>query len=174
MQQRHAAADELDYYPTHPWATRALCEWMAGKGLDLSTRTAWDPGCGEGFMARPLGEYYSKVWASDIDDYSATFPEQDFRADFLIPAVWPKPGPPLDVDIIANPPFNIATDFVLTALNATTGVVAIFARSAWLEGGDRFREMFPPGTRDLLKRAGDYPDFAKERAAAPLFDGAGL
>ena len=28
MQRRVAGTDHLDFYPTPPWATRALCEWL--------------------------------------------------------------------------------------------------------------------------------------------------
>lgn len=29
MQQRREAKDSLEDFPTPPWATRALCEWIA-------------------------------------------------------------------------------------------------------------------------------------------------
>lgn len=40
MQQRlrDDVPDPLDYFPTPPWATRALCEWLAG---EHDTRKRW-------------------------------------------------------------------------------------------------------------------------------------
>jgi len=49
MQRRVAGTDHLDFYPTPPWATRALCEWIvtSRRHPDLSDLTAWDPACAE-------------------------------------------------------------------------------------------------------------------------------
>jgi len=88
MQQRRAGRDEYDYYPTPPWGTRALCDFLNTEFYagfqDLSDLTVWEPACGEGFMARPLGEYFKTVKTTDIQDFTAAFPQQDGIEDFLL------------------------------------------------------------------------------------------
>jgi hypothetical protein len=47
---RDVAPEALEYFPTPPWATRALCEFLAGQLGDLSALSCWEPCCGEGHM----------------------------------------------------------------------------------------------------------------------------
>ena len=61
MQQRSEPDDSLDDFPTHPFATRVLCEMLQSRGHDLAARSAWEPCCNRGFMARPMAEYFAKV-----------------------------------------------------------------------------------------------------------------
>lgn len=132
MSQRHEAGDSLDHFPTPPWATRALCEWLADCRL-LKGGTAWEPACAEGHMARPLAEYFGDVHASDIHDYG--FGEV---ADFLWPtdrrADW----------IITNPPFRLADQFARTAIERAREGAAMLVRTAFLEGGARHAGLFTP------------------------------
>jgi len=140
MQQRVEPHDSLDYFPTPPWATRALCEWI-GKSHDLAHMSVWEPACGEGYMVRPLAEFFKTVRATDVADYSATFPEQDGIEDFLLE--WPTDAPSPAADwIITNPPFNRAAEFVELALRRARIGVAVFVRTSFLEGGRRYRELW--------------------------------
>lgn len=137
MAQRVEPHDSLDYFPTPPWATRALCEWIAGKiGRDHMRRNidAWEPACGEGHMVRPLREYFANVRASDVRSYGCDGQEV---VDFLF-------CPPATADwIITNPPFRLAKEFALEAMKRAPNV-ALLVRTAFLEGGDRFRTLFDP------------------------------
>ena len=63
MARRHEPPDSLDYFPTPPWATRALCEHLDHWGK-IGPESAWDPACGEGHITRPLAEYFARVEAS--------------------------------------------------------------------------------------------------------------
>jgi len=143
MQQRIEPHDSLDFYPTPPWATRALCVHVIG---DLWRRySVWDPACGEGDMARPLTEYFRRVHASDIHDYSITGNKwcQDRVVDFL----WPGSESPCiaaqGVDwIITNPPFRLADQFIRRGLELATVGVAVLVRSGFLEGMERYRKLF--------------------------------
>jgi hypothetical protein len=65
MAQRGEPRDSLDDFPTPPWATRALCEKLIGAGHDLTGMSEWEPARGQGYMARPLAEYFGTVYASD-------------------------------------------------------------------------------------------------------------
>jgi hypothetical protein len=86
-------------------------------------------------MARPLGEYFSTVYASDIHDYG--FGEV---GDFLDPGLgrtWSPPDRP--AMIITNPPFNLAVEFAERALSIASMGVALLLRSVWIEGVERGR-----------------------------------
>lgn len=132
MAQRSEANDSLDHFPTPPWATRALCEWLADYRL-LRCDTVWEPACAEGHMARPLSEYFGLVYASDVHNYG--FGEV---SDFLWPsdrrADW----------IVTNPPFRLAEQFVTTAMLRSSVGVAVLVRTAFLEGAARHRGLFDP------------------------------
>lgn len=145
MQRRHVEiGDGLDYYPTPPWATRALCRYVLEPGV-ISEHTVWEPACGEGYMARTLEEYFRSVVATDIADYGG----QDGIHDFLGQA-----DPPECVTyvpprwMITNPPFKWADGFVFRALDMGMNV-AVLVRTAFLEGKKRHAELFtkyPPTT----------------------------
>lgn len=145
MQQRREPHDSLDYFPTPPWATRALCERL--EVLAPGTLGAcWEPACGEGHMALPLREYFGRVFASDVHDYSGAFPAQNAVCDFLCD--WDHPvqfldGPEFGPDwIITNPPFRLGEEFIHTALTRAKFGVAVLVRSAFLEGQERHRSLF--------------------------------
>lgn len=139
MQRRIEPADSLDYFPTPPWATRALCEWLRGIWTQ-PFMTVWEPACGEGHMARPLGEYFSDVFASDVHDYRATYPEQDDVSDFLIS--WDGADKPVCDWVITNPPFRLAKEFIETALETSRIGVAVLVRTSFVEGKERFQHLF--------------------------------
>jgi len=142
MAQRVEPHDSLDYFPTHPWAVRALCEFLERDGFRMM-RSVWEPACGEGYMARPLAEYFDAVFASDVFDYSATFPGQDERVDFLPPGMIPERFASDRPDwIVTNPPFRLAVPFVLHALDIARDGVAMFVRSQFLESAVRLRDLF--------------------------------
>ena len=139
MAQRAPSPDSLDYFPTPPWGTRALCEYLA-RHDDIAKQSCWEPACGEGHMARALGEYFSSVVATDIHDYGAGYPAHDFLdAGSLME--WDTP----EVDwIITNPPFNKASAFALRGIALARVGVALLVRTSFLEGGERYRSLFRP------------------------------
>lgn len=134
MGSRQEPDDSLDYFPTPPWATRALCETVLPRFCSPHSSTVWEPACGEGHMAEVLAEYFRQVAASDIHDYG-----YGDVADFL---------GAIDADcgadwIITNPPFGDAAEaFVLRALDLATVGVAMFVRLQWLESVGRYERIF--------------------------------
>ncbi len=133
MQRRAEPHDSLDDFPTPPWGTRALCEWLAARGLISPTETAREPAANRGRMVAPLREYFSVVEASDIHDYGAGFPVRDYLCGPLPPVVgW----------TITNPPFRLAERFIARALDSSESGVAMIVRSAFLESVGRFRRLF--------------------------------
>lgn len=139
MAQRQEPHDSLDFFPTPPWATRALCvHVLPSLEPALAASVAWEPACGDGAMARPLAEFFGEVVASDIHGYG-----YGMRHDFLGMAVPPPPG----IDwIITNPPFRLGEQFSRRALDIAGRGVALLVRTAFLESADRFRlySEFPP------------------------------
>ncbi|MCG8595636.1 MAG: SAM-dependent DNA methyltransferase [Kiloniellales bacterium] len=142
MQRRVEPPDSLDYFPTPPWATRALCE-MLSEADDLSDQTCEEPACGEGHMVRPLREYFARVTASDIYDYGGE--AQARVCDFLL--AWDR-APHLEARppdwIITNPPFKQGEAFALRALSLARVGVALLVRSAFTEGVGRYQRLFDP------------------------------
>lgn len=132
MQRRVEPHDSLDYFPTPPWATRALCEMLL-PSLELKRRTVWEPACGEGHMARPLSEYFELVYSSDVHPYG-----HGAVQDFLFPL-----GDHKQFDwIITNPPFRLAAEFAHTAIDRAREGVALIVRTAFLEGIERYSSLF--------------------------------
>ncbi|MEL7513653.1 MAG: SAM-dependent DNA methyltransferase [Pseudomonadota bacterium] len=158
---RLSPAGELDYYPTPPWATRALIEALRARGL-LIGKSVWEPACGEGYMARPLAEAFETVRATDIFDYSAAFPEQDGIVDFLLD--WPDPdAPPASDWIFTNPPFNRSLEFAELALRRARLGVAFFVKVQWLEGITRHRRIFSRHTPRLILHFAERVPLVKAR-----------
>lgn len=137
MQQRREPKDALDDFPTPPWATRALCEWLSGRGENEYDRpgywTAREPAANRGYMVRPLREYFAVVYASDVANYGLGYQVMDF--------LWRQRLPEVDWTI-TNPPFRVADQFVRRARETSQVGVAMFVRSAFLEDEARYGELF--------------------------------
>jgi hypothetical protein len=134
MAQRAEPHDSLDFFPTPPWATRALlehCLVISG----LRRLRVWEPACGDGAMARAIGEYASVVACSDVHDYGF-----GHTHDFLLPFT---PFPPVDW-IITNPPFRLAEQFVWRGLEIAEHGVAVLVRSVFVESVGRYERLFKP------------------------------
>jgi hypothetical protein len=136
MQQRSEPHDSLDDFPTPPWATRALCEFLqANLGFDLSMMSCREPAANRGHMVHPLLESFGHIAASDIHDYGAGFRVEDYlfgpdqhwdRTDFTI----------------TNPPFKLAEQFIERALRLSRVGCAVIVRAAFLEGVGRYSRLF--------------------------------
>lgn len=142
MQRRHEPPDSLDYFPTPPWATRALLEhvivahsqWSTGLAVRDATDSVWDPACGERHMAQVFDEYFESTFATDIFDYGG-----NDTLDFRHPNALQAAG----VDwVITNPPFNGAVDFIQNGLKVARKGVAMLVRSAFLETSERYQVLF--------------------------------
>jgi len=125
---------KLSYFPTPPWATRALLQHV----IPDASGAAWEPACGGGHMAKVLSERFAIVLQSDVHDYGVNQVTGSFVGS----------GPDVigrsqDIDwIITNPPFPLALEFVERALGEAREGVAVLVRTAWLEGGDRYDRLF--------------------------------
>ena len=136
--------DALDFFPTPPWATRALLHYVIPNGArGLMRMRCWEPAAGEGHMAEVLKEFFAAVHGSDVHDHG-----YGETGSFVGAGDADAPALPLDdlsrcpfpPDwIITNPPFSLAGAFARRALAEAGEGVALLLRTAWLESGERFR-----------------------------------
>jgi hypothetical protein len=132
-QRLQTRAEDLDFFPTPPWAARAGGELISR--LDPGGPwTCWEPACGEGHMMHGLKDYFGQVAGSDIHPYGAgaVF---DFIGD--APINGDLPGGRWDW-IVTNPPFRDGEAFVRAALPRARRGVAMLLRLVFLEGGGRW------------------------------------
>lgn len=124
---------ELDFFPTPPWAARAIAHRI--KQNDPGALTAYDGMCGEGHFAGPLREVFGekKVWASDIYDYG--FGEHFDFFDTIpahINADW----------YVTNPAFIRAADFIEKGLRHANRGVVVLCRTAFVESEGREKMLY--------------------------------
>lgn len=140
---RKESVRQDDFYPTPPWATRALMNQIALiTGTPIAGKRVWEPACGQGDIVRPLRDRGCSVYASDLNDYDWDG-QTESRVDFLLTTRSER----FDW-IITNPPYKLATEFCLTAIqHQPLYGVAMFCRLTFVEGmarHDRLYSDFPP------------------------------
>ncbi len=146
---RVSPASSLNFFPTPPWATRALIhEVLRPEGLLSYPRpsiTAWEPACGAGHCAIPLRETFDGVFATDVHDWGHGA-VRDLDFSFCGPADAPYP-----IDwVITNPPFTLVETFLWRGLQVARVGVALLVRLQWLEGVDRYNSIFGTPNRPYL------------------------
>lgn len=175
MAQRHEPHDSLDDFPTQPWATRALVKHVIMPRLDvyapdqhLKTLSVWEPACNRGHMVKPLREYFRRVYASDIHDYSAEWPDQERVQDFLFPGSESPVIANVGVDlIITNPPFRLAVEFIQRAFELRPRYgVAVIVRTSFLEGVGRYNDLFSKQPPSVIAQFSERVPMVKGRLTA--------
>ena len=125
-----------DYYATEPKATELLLT------EETFAPVIWECACGEGHMAKVLEGYGYQVISTDLI-YRGYGNEEP--VDFL-----QDPVVEFDGDIITNPPYKYALQFVEKALERVKlgRKVAMFLKLQFLEGKSRkqFFLKYPPKT----------------------------
>lgn len=160
MQRRVEAHDSLDDFPTPPWATRALCEFL-DKGppcANLEQASVREPAANRGHMVKPLREYFGAVHASDVHDYGARFPVRDYLfgpVDHLARTDW----------TITNPPFRLAEQFIERGLELSRVGVAMIVRAAFLEGVGRHERLYSMNPPDYVLQFSERVVMHKGRLA---------
>jgi hypothetical protein len=134
MAQRREPPDALDFFPTPPWATRALFRHVLPTIGVETIASVWEPGSGAGHMTEVIAEFASgQTIGSDIFDYGYGQAPVDFLHDEpLCRPDW----------VITNPPFALACEFALRALELATEGVALLVRTQWIEGIGRYEKLF--------------------------------
>lgn len=120
--------EENDYYATDPKALELLLE------LEEFSPIVWECACGEGHLSEVLKKHNYNVISSDLIDRGYGFSGIDFleQQDTLVGG-----------DIITNPPYKYAKEFVEHAIDLVEDGhrVAMFLRLSFLEGKAR-RKLF--------------------------------
>ena len=112
-ERRRADLAGPDFYPTPTWATRALIKHEKFQG------TIWEPACGDGAMAHVLEQTGCRIISSDLHDRGYGKPGVDFL------------DAQDEVDnVVTNPPYNCAEQFVETALRIAKWKCAFLLRAA--------------------------------------------
>lgn len=127
-----------DYYATEPKAVELLLE------QERFNPYVWECACGEGHISEVLKKHHYRVRSSDLYDRGYEGTE---IIDFLtVSKEDMKPDVPRD--IITNPPYKYAKEFVEKALEISMGgtKVAMFLKLTFLEGKARKKlfEVAPP------------------------------
>lgn len=146
-----------DWYVEPPWAVEALLDVEKFDGI------TYDPACGGGTIPKVFRDRNLQCEGSDLVDRGFGFK----KADYLDPLMNPH-----SENIVTNPPFNLAEQFVLKALQRNNKV-AILQRLAWLESAKRRmffestplarvwvfarRVSMPPGGTDINQKGGSIP-----------------
>lgn len=120
------AREENDHYPTPAWVTKALVDRYLHGRLSPSA-SIWEPACGEGKMSEVLAQTFPDVASSDIVDYGYPCTTIANFLEDVSPDSWTGA-------IVTNPPFNIAEEFIVTALKTIDkddGVVAMLLRNEY-------------------------------------------
>ena len=142
--KRVADQDGPDFFPTPPWATFALID------IEKFDGDIWECACGDGAMSRVLEETGLPVASSDL--YDRGYGES--RIDFLT-------STRCAANIVTNPPYNRAEEFVLHGLKQSQRKLALLLRLAFLEGANRANRIFAtmPPSRVLIfsERITFYP-----------------
>lgn len=134
----HSDSDraELDYYATDPEAVEKLLQ------KENFFPYVWEPACGEGHISEVLKKHGYKVTSSDIVDRG--YKHQSTTEDFLRVFVSGRN----EKDIITNPPYAMAKEFVEHALEISqeSVKVAMFLKLTFLEGAKRKQlfDKYPP------------------------------
>lgn len=130
----HALGDRQvnDYYATPGEAVLYLLR------LEKFNKKIWEPACGEGHISKVLEYDCYEVRSSDLVDRGYG----DGGIDFL------SINEPWDGDIITNPPYSLASEFLLKSMELISngGKVAMFLKLQFLEGKTRKKifQMYPP------------------------------
>ena len=125
---------EHDYYATDPKAAKLLLE------VEPDLNDIWECACGEGHLAKVFDNAGKLAKASDLINRGYG----DFFADFLNPETF------WNGDIVTNPPYKYALEFVKQAIKviAWKRKVCMFLKLTFLEGKARkeFFKQYPPKT----------------------------
>ncbi|MEG1563853.1 MAG: hypothetical protein RR365_09020 [Bacteroides sp.] len=152
-----------DFYATDPRAAELLCE------LEPLSETIWECAAGQGHLAKVLAENGHTVISTDLVDRGYGYSDIDFL----------KCSGEYDVDIVTNPPYKYASEFVEKAMELVTcgHKVCMFLKLQFLEGKARkaLFAKYPPkaiyvsSSRILCAKNGDFDGFANKGCSAVAY-----
>ncbi len=110
-----------DYYATHPDAINALFKYEHFEG------SIWECACGEGHLSKRMEELGKQVVSTDLIDRGYGKGGVDFLTSKKL----------LANNIITNPPYKYAQEFVEKAISLRPEKIAMFLKLTFLEGQKR-------------------------------------
>jgi len=131
-----------DYYPTPPEATISLL-----KSENFGKGTIWECACGNGAMTKVLRDSGYKVYSSDLNDYGFGLS----NVDYLMTV---KPDDTI-TSVVTNPPYKLASEFILRTLDYDIPKSAFLLRLSFLESMRRYDGLFhknPPSRIHVFKK----------------------
>lgn len=150
-----------DYYATDPRAAELLLE------VEPDLDEIWECACGEGHLAKVFDNAGKLLWATDIIDRGYG----QGVIDFLRPTHYTTHTG----DIVTNPPYKFAKEFIEKALNIILPhrKVCMFLKVTFLEGKARkeFFKKYPPkivyvcSGRILCAKNGDFDKYPSSAVA---------
>ena len=155
-----------DYYATDPQAAEMLLEI---EDIDKS-KPIWECASGEGHLSNVFKEHGYKVRTSDIVKRTETTEILDFLSDDITD--W-------DGNIITNPPYKFAVQFIEKAMNILHegNKCIMFLKLQFMEGKSRRKlfEKYPPKTiwvsssRSMCANNGDFYEMIKGGGSAVAY-----
>lgn len=123
--------EENDFYATDPIAIDKLLT------VEKPYPIIWECACGLGHLSKKLEEKGYLVVSTDL--FNRGYIEQQKTIDFL-----KAEKPSFECDILTNPPYKYAKEFVLKALNLVElgRKVYMFLKLTFLESKVRYNEIF--------------------------------
>lgn len=123
------AREKNDFYATPAIAIKTLL------AKELFDKDIWEPACGMGHISETLISSGYNVFSTDLFDYGYGLS----GLDFLSADAQKYAG---QYDIITNPPYKLAKEFCIRAIELCKSKVAILARILFLEGIERYNDLF--------------------------------
>lgn len=117
--------EKNDFYPTPRYVTELLL-----KSENFSSMV-WEPACGAGDISLVLSANGFQVYSTDLNADKYGFGE---KLNFLSI----RNNKRID-NIITNPPFSLATEFILKSKELAQSKIALFLRTNFLEGEKRYK-----------------------------------
>lgn len=126
--------EENDFYSTDPESLRKFLKRIEKDDIKLLS-PIWEPACGMGHLSKVLEEEGYQVYSTDLVNRGYGFTGEKY--DFLkMETFWTG-------DILTNPPYKYAAEFVQSALDkiGDGSYVIMFLKIQFLEGKSR-RKLF--------------------------------
>lgn len=135
--------EQNDFYATDPNALEIFLKALERDGFKLHKRI-WEPACGMGHLSKVLESKGYDVLSTDLIDRG--YGLADENTNFLNSDVYSDIK--FEGDVLTNPPYKYAKEFVETALNKINygNYVIMFLKIQFLEGQNRrkFFDKYPP------------------------------
>lgn len=155
-----------DFYATDSIAVDKLLS------VETLNRNIWECAAGAGHLSKRLKEHEYQVYSTDIKDRGYPL---DGQLDFLTATQADVPFQGV-CDIVTNPPYKYAKEFVLKALGLLSDKCHcyMFLKLTFLEGKQRYIELFkesPPRSihvcseRVLCAKNGDFEEMKRTGGA---------